>query len=91
MEQMITVTMTMSEFKSFFRKEFEDVFDEKLETINMRYTEKYLKVKDVAKALNVTERTIYNMVDRGDLQSYGQGRGLRFKESDITRYLDASK
>lgn len=88
MEQMITVTMTVAEFRSFLRKEIEAIFDEKIEPLKKRFTEEHLTVNEVAEALKVTSRTVYNMVDRGDLISYGKGRRLRFRESDITQYLN---
>ena len=51
-----------------------------------------LTIKDVARRLSVAPSTVYALVESGKLVSLriGIGRGtIRFKESDLERFLDA--
>ncbi|TET53830.1 MAG: DNA-binding protein [Actinobacteria bacterium] len=53
--------------------------------------EKLLDVKEVAKYLGYTQRTIYNMIDRNDIPFVKIGKEYRFKESDIENLVQAKK
>lgn len=44
-------------------------------------------VKELAEYLGYTERTIYNMIDRGDISYIKIGREYRFKSEDIEKWL----
>ena len=50
-----------------------------------------MDVSDVAKRLNVHERTVYNYIKRGwikGVQFGGKGRPWKFKESDIQAFIE---
>lgn len=53
--------------------------------------ESTLKIKDLAKYLNVTERTIYNLLERGDLPGFKVGASWRFRKEDIDKWIEESK
>ena len=48
-------------------------------------------VSQVAKLLQLTEMTIYRMVNRGDLPCYCIGRVKRFRRDDIEEFLKACR
>ncbi|MDI6799488.1 MAG: helix-turn-helix domain-containing protein [Actinomycetota bacterium] len=50
--------------------------------------EKLMSVKELAKYLGVTERTIYNMIERGEIPSLKVGGQYRFREDDVALWLD---
>ncbi len=54
-------------------------------------TERTLTIKEIAKYLNVTERTIYNLLDRGELPGFKVGASWRFKKEDIDKWIEDSK
>lgn len=43
-----------------------------------------------AKYLGLNQRTIYKLVDQGDLRGYKLGRVVRFRKTDLDAYLEAS-
>jgi excisionase family DNA binding protein len=51
--------------------------------------EKLLTLREVAKILQVTVRTVYTKVQCGDLQALNIGT-LRVRQSDLEDYLDRS-
>lgn len=48
---------------------------------------KLLSVKELAKYLNLTQRTVYNLIDRGEIPFLKVGGQYRFKEEEIARWL----
>lgn len=48
---------------------------------------KLLTTKQVQELLGVSERTIFNFMNRGDLKGFKVGRSWRFEESEIEDYL----
>ncbi|MDY6796991.1 MAG: helix-turn-helix domain-containing protein [Actinomycetota bacterium] len=50
-----------------------------------------LSVPQIAAILNVSKRTVYRMVENGDLQAYKIGQLLRVPESEVARYLRAHR
>jgi len=53
--------------------------------------ESTLTIKDLAQFLNVTERTIYNLLGRGDLPGFKVGASWRFKKEDIDKWIEENK
>jgi excisionase family DNA binding protein len=49
-------------------------------------TEELLNVKQVQKYLKVSERTVFNLISRGDLKGFKAGRSWRFSMSDVQDY-----
>lgn len=54
-------------------------------------TERALTIKELAKYLNVTERTIYNLLERGELPGFKVGANWRFRKEDIDKWIEDSK
>ncbi len=53
--------------------------------------EQMMSVKDVAAFLNVVPKTIYRLIEQGELPSYKVGKVIRIKRSDIEEYLEKQK
>jgi len=47
-----------------------------------------LSIKELAKYLNVTERTIYNLLERGELPGFKVGANWRFRKEDIDKWIE---
>jgi excisionase family DNA binding protein len=43
------------------------------------------------RALGITSRTLYRFIDEGQLTAYRFGRVIRLQESDIARFIEASR
>jgi len=52
---------------------------------------KLLTTKQVQEMLGVSERTIFNFMERGDLKGFKVGRSWRFEESDIEEYINRQR
>lgn len=50
-----------------------------------------LTTKEVAEKLKVTQKTIRNLIESGELPAYRFGRDYRIKEEDFEEYLKQSK
>jgi len=48
--------------------------------------EELLDVKQVREYLKVSERTIFNLISRGELKGFKAGRSWRFTMSDVQDY-----
>ena len=51
-------------------------------------TEPTLTIKELAKYLNVTERTIYNLLERGELPGFKVGANWRFRKEEINKWIE---
>ena len=51
-------------------------------------TEPTLTIKRLAKYLNVIERTIYNLLERGELPGFKVGASWRFRKEDIDKWIE---
>lgn len=59
-------------------------------------TEALLTVRDVARVLNVSERTVFRLMDRGEITGVqigggGKGRVWRFEPSQIDAYVERQR
>jgi PTS system nitrogen regulatory IIA component len=54
-------------------------------------TDQALTIKELAKYLNVTRRTIYNLLERGELPGFKVGANWRFRKEDIDKWIEDSK
>lgn len=54
-------------------------------------TYKWLGTKQVAEELGLTPRTVYGLINRGELTAYRFGRVVRVRGSDLDDYLDRSR
>lgn len=50
-----------------------------------------LTIKQVAERLKVSERTIRNWIDKGDLKAYRFGLQYRIDETDLNEFIKKSK
>ena len=53
----------------------------------MTELERMLTVKETAEQLNVTQKTVYNLIERNELKAYKVGNRWRITPEDINRYL----
>lgn len=56
-----------------------------------RELEPAMTVKDVAAYLNVDEKTIYRLVQRGALPGFKVAGAWRFQRADIQRWIEVQK
>lgn len=50
-----------------------------------------LTIKELAGYLSVTERTIYNLLERRELPGFKVGSNWRFKKEDIDKWIESRK
>ncbi len=50
-----------------------------------------MTVRDVAEYLNVDEKTVYRLAQRGDLPGFKVAGAWRFKLSDLDEWIDLQK
>ena len=50
-----------------------------------------LTVKHVQERLKVSERTVFNPMQRGELHGFKVGKSWRFDESDIAEYIERQR
>ncbi len=51
----------------------------------------WLSTKAAAEYLGITTRTLYRLVDEGQLPAYKFGRVLRLKQDDVDAFIDAAR
>jgi excisionase family DNA binding protein len=56
-----------------------------------RSAEPAMTVRDVAAYLNVDEKTIYRLTNRGDLPGFKVAGAWRFQYADLQRWVDERK
>lgn len=56
-----------------------------------RKPEPAMTVRDVAARLNVDEKTIYRLAQRGDLPGFKVAGAWRFQRADLQRWIDQRK
>jgi putative molybdopterin biosynthesis protein len=54
-------------------------------------SEELLDIKQVQQRLKVSERTVFNLIKRGDLKGFKAGREWRFTMSDIQDYEERQR
>ena len=47
-----------------------------------------LSLRQVAQLLGISERTVYRLMDDGELHPYKMGKSWKFDQADIDAYLD---
>lgn len=57
----------------------------------MARNEVWLSTNEAAERLGITSRTLYRMVDQGDLPAYRMGRVIRFKTDEVDAFIEASR
>jgi len=56
-----------------------------------RSIEQAMTVRDLAEYLNVTEKTIYRLVQRGEIPGFKVAGAWRFQRADIDVWIDEQK
>ncbi|MEI7639747.1 MAG: helix-turn-helix domain-containing protein [Syntrophus sp. (in: bacteria)] len=56
-----------------------------------RYFNEYLKIEDISAYLNIKNKTLYAMVESGNIPHYKIGRLIRFKREDVDLWMEAKK
>ncbi len=51
----------------------------------------WLSTDKAAKYLGITNRTLYRLIDAGEVPAYKFGRVIRLKQSDINAFIEAAK
>lgn len=51
----------------------------------------WLGTPEAAERLGITQRTLYRLIDEGQIPAYKMGRVFRVKEGDIDGFLDRSR
>jgi excisionase family DNA binding protein len=51
----------------------------------------WLSTKDASERLGITLRSLYRFIDEGDLVAYKFGRVIRIQESDVEKFIEASR
>jgi excisionase family DNA binding protein len=51
----------------------------------------WLGTPEAAERLGITQRTLYRLIDEGQIPAYRMGRVLRVKASDLEVFLDQSR
>lgn len=51
----------------------------------------WLGTQDAARQLGITARTLYRLIDEGEIPAYKLGRVLRLKLSDVETFLDSAR
>jgi excisionase family DNA binding protein len=52
---------------------------------------RWMSTGEVAEYLGVNTRTLYRMIDVGDLPAYKLGRVIRLQESDVVAFVERSR
>ena len=53
-----------------------------------RESDRFLTVTEVARALRVSNMTVYRLVNSGQIDAVRVGRSYRIRETDLRRYLE---
>lgn len=84
----ILITMTLSEFKNLINEAVNKAMEEQFSPLRKRFEERNISLKEAAKALGVSERTLYNLEEKGVLKMVRVGGRTFVKESSITQLIN---
>jgi excisionase family DNA binding protein len=52
---------------------------------------RWLSTREASEMLGITQRSLYRFIDEGDLVAYKFGRVIRVQQSDVERFIEASR
>jgi excisionase family DNA binding protein len=52
---------------------------------------RWLSTREASERLGVTLRSLYRFIDEGDVAAYRFGRVIRLQETDVDRFIEASR
>jgi excisionase family DNA binding protein len=59
--------------------------------LEYRNFNEYLKIDDISAYLNIKTKTLYALVESGDIPHYRIGRLIRFKREDVDLWMEEKK
>ncbi len=59
------------------------------DTMNKPKLTRLLSIKEVIEILNIGRATLYRMIDAGEIKAYKIGKGVRFKQEEIEKYINS--
>lgn len=86
-EQILMVTMTVSEFRQIINDAVNTALDRKFEPLRRQFEDRLIDRTDAAKALGVTLATLHNWNRNGTLLHVKIGGSVKYRESDITTFI----
>lgn len=86
-EQILMVTMTVSEFRQIINDAVDTALDRKFEPLRKQFEDRLITAKEAAEKLRVTRMTLHNLEKREELMPVRIGGKVQYRESDITIYL----
>lgn len=51
----------------------------------------WLSTKEAARRLGITTRTLYRLIDSGQIPAYKFGRVIRLQESEVDAFIEAAR
>lgn len=51
----------------------------------------WLSTKEAARRLGITTRTLYRLIDNGQIPAYKFGRVIRLQETEVEQFIDAAR
>ena len=51
----------------------------------------WLSTKEAARRLGITPRTLYRLIDEGQIPAYKFGRVIRLQQSEVDEFISAAK
>lgn len=51
--------------------------------------DRWMSSKEVSASLSISVRTLYRLIDDGEIAAYRIGRAIRLKEADVASYLES--
>lgn len=51
----------------------------------------WLGTQDAARQLGITPRTLYRLIDEGEIPAYKLGRVLRLRQADVEAFLESAR
>lgn len=88
-EHVLMVSMPVTELKQMINDAVNSALDLKFEPLRRQFEDRLIDVKETGKKLGVTRQTLVNLEKRGELVPIRVGSSVRYRESDITRYLNS--
>lgn len=86
-EQILMVTMPISELKQMINDAVNTALDRKFEPLRKQFEDRLITANEAAEKLGVTRMTLHNLEKREELMPIRIGGSVKYRESDITVYL----
>lgn len=84
----LMISMPVDELIKLINTSVSRAVKEEFAPLRRQFEERFLTPKEAAEKLKVSERTMYNLKMRGELVPTQVGGKFKYRESDITQYLN---